>query len=159
MGNSRNSFKFKSSGIHMEDANLQTDIDFTPVGIVTPVELGGNDRSGLFRMNMNPADQIADNLRNLILTNAGERLGNYAYGANLKPLMTEYSSQESFDAQAMIRIKSAVEIFIPQIDLDEFSSSVVPLNDAMTRIDMTVRYNIPSLRVQGRALSVSMYVI
>jgi len=159
MACARKTFKFKSSGIHIDDATLKTEVEVNPVGIVTPVELGGNDRSGLFRMTMDPANQIADNLKNLILTNVGERLGNYAYGANLKPLTAEYTSQENFDAKAMQRIKTAVEAFLPQVELDEFSASIVPLSDAIIRVDMIVRYNIPSVRVQGRVLSVSMYAI
>ena len=38
-------------------------------------------------MNTDPVRQLADNFRNLIMTNHGERLGRYNYGANLNSLI------------------------------------------------------------------------
>jgi phage baseplate assembly protein W len=156
-------FKFKSSGVNVDNVELKTIVESRPIGVATPLSLGSG-RSGLFEMNFDPVEQISDNLRNLILTNAGERLGNYYYGANLKPITTEYSSMEDFENAAMTRILNAVNQFLPIVDLDSFSVSRVQEDDGnadrgLLRIDMTVKYNIPQLRIGGKVLNVSMYVI
>ena len=53
--------------------------------------------ASVFKMHFNSIDQVHDNLRNLILTNNGDRLGRYNFGANLQPILTEKLSKESFD--------------------------------------------------------------
>ena len=156
-------FKFKSSGVNIDNVELKTIVESKPIGVATPLNLGSG-RSGLFEMNFDPADQISDNFRNLILTNAGERLGNYNYGANLKPITTEYSSMEDFENAAMSRISNAVNQFLPIVDLDSFSAAFVQTDDDISssgilRLDMTIKYNIPQLQVTGKVLNVSMYVI
>ena len=154
---------FKSSGIKTSDPILRKTVESPPIGIKTPVEIGVG-RSGIFQMNFNTISQIDDNLRNLILTNNGERLGNYFYGANLKPLTTELIAQPDFDSQAMSRISVAVSKYMPFVELDSFNSlfdkditSGFPRG--MTKVILTVRYNVPQLRVSGRALNVTLYCI
>ena len=63
---------------------------------------------GLFEMHFDNRSQVKDNLRNLLQTNWGERIGLYAFGANLNELVGELSSQEDFDSEAMLRIKSTI---------------------------------------------------
>ena len=62
--------KFKSSGIQTNNPDLLKKIESPPVGIKTPLALG-TGRSGIFQMNFNSFDQVADNLKNLILMNSG----------------------------------------------------------------------------------------
>lgn len=129
-----------------------------PYGIKTPLALGAED--GIFVMNYDLSDQFADNLRNLILTNWGERLGLYDFGANLKPLTTEISSQEDFDNQAIERIRNAVERWMPYIDLEDFSSKANRDENKNTGIiEIKITYNIPALNVLKRAIQVTLYVI
>jgi len=153
---------FKSVGIKTTDPLLNKTVETPPVGIKTPVEIGVG-RSGIFQMNFNPVDQIDDNLKNLILTNYGERLGNYFYGANLKPLTTELVSRPDFDSQAMSRITDAVRKYMPFVELDSFNSvfdenvDKIGSPPGMTKINLTVRYDLPQLRVSGRVINVSLY--
>ena len=58
------------------------------INIKTPLSLGYG-KGGLFVMNTTMRDAIADNLKNLLLTNAGERPMNPGFGANLKPLLAD----------------------------------------------------------------------
>ena len=90
----------------------------TPIGIKTPLRPGGNN--GIFDGHFVLKDQVKDNLRNLMLTNWGERLGLYNFGANLRPLTTEIVGQDSFDAQATERSKGAVDRWMPYVSLDTF---------------------------------------
>ena len=155
-------YSFKSSGVKSDDPRLVREVLSPPKGIKTPLELG-TGRSGIFQMHFNDASQISDNLKNLILTNWGERLGNYYYGANLRSLTTEVTALEDFDAEAMMRIQSAVKNFMPYVELEGFNStidkSVSPTGNGTSVIGITVRYNIPQLRITGRAISAHLYCI
>ena len=65
----------------------------TKINIRTPLSLGyGSD--GLFIMNKDMSAAMADNLKNLLLTNRGERAMNPSFGANLKTLLTEANSSD-----------------------------------------------------------------
>lgn len=152
-------YSFKSSG-KTSDQQISERVQKspTPFGIKTPLALGSSD--GILAMNYSLADQFSDNLRNLLLTNWGERLGLYDFGANLKPLTTEFVSQDDFDNEAITRIQSAVQRWMPFIDLEDFSSSVdrnENINTAIIRVSIT--YNIPALNVFKKGLQISLYVI
>ncbi|MAF25494.1 hypothetical protein CL634_07985 [bacterium] len=159
------SIKFKSSGVKTGDPNLIKEVSPSPAGIKTPISLGSTGRSGIFEMYYNQHDQVTDNLKNLVLTNWGERLGNYYYGANLRSLTTEVTAQEDFEQEAMIRIQTAVRNFMPYVELEEFNStfdiSVNPDDSihGVTVISLTIRYNVPTLRMGTKALQVKLYCI
>lgn len=129
-----------------------------PIGIKTPLQLS-ND-SGLLRMNYNLSNQISDNLRNLLLTNWGERVGLYNFGANLTPLTSDFVSQEDFDSEAVARIKSAVALWMPFVELVDFVSETDRLENVSTGIiRITISYNIPSLNISDKKLQIVLYVM
>lgn len=150
---------FKSVGTtaqQVQESALQTSP--RPIGIKTPLELGG--QTGLFVMHYDLDKQLSDNLRNLLLTNWGERLGQYFFGANLRSLTTEYSSQENFDTEAVVRIKNAVATWMPYIDLVDFISEVNRNDNVSTGIiNLTISYNIPALNVVDRRIQITLYVL
>ena len=152
-------FSFKSSGKTQEQKAIESLAQSaTPIGIKTPMRL--SDTDGLLTMNFVLADQVNDNLRNLILTNWGERLGHYDFGANLRPLTTEFVSQNDFDSKAIERIRQTVGRWMPYIDLEDFASNVNRVENKNTAVlDITITYNIPSLNVKGAKLQVTLYVI
>lgn len=129
-----------------------------PIGIKTPLSI--DTESGLLKMNFGLADQIGDNLKNLLLTNWGERVGLYRFGANLRPLTTEFVSQENFDAEAITRIKDAVTQWMPFVDLIDFVSEVDRVeNNSTGIIRVTISYGIPSLNVSDKKLQIVLYVM
>jgi phage baseplate assembly protein W len=152
-------YSFKSAGKTQEQLELEAVLKTkTPFGIKTPLQLGTTD--GILAMNYSLENQFADNLRNLLLTNWGERLGLYKFGANLRPLTTELVSQDEFDNEAIQRIKDAVGTWMPFIDLESFSSVIdrnENKNTAVIRINIT--YNIPALKVVGKSLQIVLYAI
>ena len=152
------SFSFKSSGTTQSDANANAlAVTATPIGIKTPLALGDDD---LLKTNFILADQLADNLRNLILTNWGERLGFYDFGANLRPLMVDLVSLDDFDSQAIARIRTAVQRWMPYVDLQDFLSRTDRIQNKQTAvIRLTITYDIPSLKIVGRKLEVTLYAI
>jgi phage baseplate assembly protein W len=154
-------YNFKSVGKTKDQEkteNEATQGSLIPYGIKTPLKISQSD--GLFELNFDLAEQFADNLRNLLLTNWGERLGQYDFGANLKPLTTEFVSQENFDNEAISRIQSAVNRWMPFIDLENFSSTIDRMenkNTAIVRVNIT--YNIPALSVYNKGIQITLYVI
>jgi phage baseplate assembly protein W len=130
------------------------------VGFKTPLRLGYNAHDGIFAMHAALVDQINDNLRNLLMTNWGEHLGIYDMGANLRPLVSEFTTQENFDAQAIIRIKAAVTRWMPFVSLEEFDSQVDRTENQHTGVvRITITYTVPALKTTKRALQVTLYVL
>jgi len=151
-------FSFKSSGVTQADAIAnELVVTPTPIGIKTPVALGNDD---LLTTSSDLVVQLTDNLRNLILTNWGERLGFYQFGANLRPLMADLVNVDDFDSAAIDKIKDAVGRWMPYIDLQDFiSSSDRTQNRNTAVIQLTITFNIPSLKVVGKKLQVALYAI
>ena len=101
-----------------------------PIGIKTPLERGKLKGETLFKMHFNIVDQIKDNLKNLIMTQKGERLGFPDYGTSLRTIYSNTSLTEDQIAElASFEIKSAVKTYMPNIRLSEFFSSEVDINN------------------------------
>jgi phage baseplate assembly protein W len=151
-------YSFKSSGKTSTQIKSEVQpVTYVPIGIKTPLRLDNKD---LFAMHYNNADQIHDNLRNLILTNWGERLGFYFFGANLRELTTELSSLDAFDAAAIERIRTAVTTWMPYVSLGNFSSSFDrEENKNVGILKIMITYSVAQLRVENRMLQISLYVI
>jgi len=83
-------YAFKNVGFKSTDRRFKKITSQpVPIGIKTPLELS-DGKSSLFRVHFQPRDQISDNLRNLVVTNFGERLGRYDFGANLGSLTFDF---------------------------------------------------------------------
>jgi phage baseplate assembly protein W len=153
---------FKSVGktsTQTQKESASTVITETPIGIMTPLRLGSRSE-GIFKMMTPISDVIADNFRNLILTNWGERIGQYNFGANIRELMTEIVSHDNFDNEAMTRIKSAVERWMPYVSLIDFSSTIDNQFRASTgKIVLDVTYVIPGVQELPRTIRVDLYII
>lgn len=101
-----------------------------PIGIKTPLERGKLKGETLFKMHFDIVDQIKDNLKNLIMTQKGERLGFPDYGTSLRTIYSNTSLTEDQIAElASLEIKNVVETYMPNIRLSEFFSSEVDAND------------------------------
>lgn len=133
-----------------------------PIGIKTPLRIGmGN--SNLFDMHYQPSDQIIDNLKNLIKTNFGERLGRFNYGANLKSLSFDYADIGNFENNALVNIREAVEKTMPIVEVDNVEvksyskeeSSELP--NGIAQINISITYNVPRIRVVGAKLIATIY--
>ncbi|MAG25249.1 hypothetical protein CMI47_06685 [Candidatus Pacearchaeota archaeon] len=155
---------FKSVGSKSTLRKFHNVPDSKPVGIRSPLRLG-EGRSGLFEMHFSLADQLHDNLKNLILTNHGERLGSFDFGANLRELTTELVSQKDFDTEAMLRINNAVNKFLPFVELEtyesKFGTTVEKFGSepGLGKIVINISYNIPRLRIVKKQISAILYAI
>lgn len=130
-----------------------------PVGIVTPLRVGERSE-GIFKMHFSLADQIADNLRNLISTNWGERLGQYFFGANLQELTTEIVSKDDFEEEAMARIKAAVDRWMPYVNLIDFDSAIDnQFRKSTGKIRLSLAYTVAGVQDLPRSLQVDLFII
>lgn len=148
--------EFKSVGDNAALGKFQPRQNLRPIGIKTPLRLGTR-HDGVFSMHNIVADQLRDNLRNLLLTNHGERLGLYNFGANLQELSMEHG-QETFDVEAIGRIRAAANLFMPYVELRTFESSV-GRDESMHAhvVKIKVIYDVSKLGVSGDAIEVSIY--
>ena len=153
-------YSFKSVGESPQDVrerNSQASKS-PPVGIKTPLELGEGD-DGLLKMSRKADEAIGDNLRNLILTNKGERLMDYNFGANLKELTFELG-QEDTDMEAVTRIRDAVSRYMSYVSLETFE----PFNNrsvenGIARVGVRITYRIPLINQTERKLEVTLYSV
>ena len=129
----------------------------TPVGIKTPLKLSEKQRD-LLEMNVDQLSAIKDNMRNLILTNHGERLAHYDFGANLISVVNELGSEDG-DSTAMALISKAVGKFMPFVSLQGFDTRSEPVEGNPVTV-ITITYYVPPLdpnlqNLQGLEVAIS----
>ena len=161
-------FKFKSVGNVVTDekfdrtSNKDT-IANTKIGIKTP--LRSTPSSDIFDMHNDPREQLKDNLKNLILTNQGERLVNTAFGANLKSVLYDYTKDTEYKRTVDDLIRGAVEKFMPVININEIQSVIIDEQEknsanraGLAKLKLRVIFSIPVMRVDNLAVEVSMFI-
>jgi phage baseplate assembly protein W len=153
-------YNFKSVGKTQAQALVEKlESTKTPIGIKTPLQLSLGENTEIVVTYDNLADVTHDNLRNLIQTNWGERLGLYDLGANVRPLLSEYVSSDDFDGKAIDRISNAVNRWMPYVSLENYTSSLESSGGSATRVHLRITYSIPVLGITGRLLEVTLTVM
>ena len=151
------SYSFKSVGRKISQTR-ETVVEKSdpPLGIKTPMEFGVT--TGLFEMHTDPAKLVSDNLRNLIMTNHGERLGFYDFGANLRPIVFDLG-HDAVDQEAIQRISVAVSKYMPFVSLANFRVFSDRLdNDKVAKVGIQITYTVPLIDQQVRSLEIMLYV-
>jgi phage baseplate assembly protein W len=111
-------------------------------------------------MHYDIADSIQDNLKNLILTNHGERLFDYRYGANLKELTFELCTEEA-DAEAVRRIQAAVSRYMPYVSLNTFEPVRKEPEDegSVAKVAVRITYVVPAVSNAEKSIEVILYTV
>jgi phage baseplate assembly protein W len=160
MSNKR-TYDFKSVGEKLDGHNVRDGIkkNTIPIGIKTPLELGeGHD--GIFKMHNDIISQIHDNFKNLLLTNHGDRLGLYDFGANLSELAFELIQNEALDTEVARRISIATKKYMPFIELEDFT--VLGNSNAdvhSTSVVIRVSYSVPNVGLLNKLIDVNIYAV
>jgi phage baseplate assembly protein W len=83
------------------------------IGLSLPLQMGTNT----FNQTYNNLEQLKSNVKNLLLTNKGERLAQPLFGTNLRELLFE---QNDGDIKSKIydSIESAIEFWLPQLEIN-----------------------------------------
>lgn len=147
-------YSFKSVGNTLDSIESNRPaVESPPIGIRTPMRLGeGTD--GLLLMHRRIDENIADNLRNLILTNKGERLFDYNFGANLRELVFELGTEEG-DAEAIRRISSSISTYMPFVSPDTFESFIEEQTDlSPPRVGVRVSYTVSGFADKPKEIEV-----
>ncbi len=138
-------YSFKSVGESIQDYNSRTidnKIKPIPIGIQTPLTID----KGLFKMHYDIKTLIKDNLRNLIMTNKGERLGNTGFGADLRKIQYGVANEEEAEGKMMQNIKSAVRLYMPFVILQDFSTKTIGDEKTGTKsLILRITYGVPKL--------------
>ena len=99
--------------------------------------------TGFFNRTKTALEQAKSNIKNLLLTNKGERLGNPTFGTNLLRLVF---SQENTDLESRVEeeIRAAMSEFLPYINIRsiETSFSDTNINQAIVRIIFTLNIDL-----------------
>tara|TARA_B100002019_G_scaffold135269_1_gene116606 strand:- start:4917 stop:5453 length:537 start_codon:yes stop_codon:yes gene_type:complete len=135
--NKSSTTSFKSAGQLIADYNDRVEnkivVERKPIGIKTPLQL---KKGNLFDMTYNLSDQITDNLRNLIMTNKGERLGNPNFGTDLRKTQYNTANKEDAEIEMMAKIQNAVKIFLPFVELVDFTTTELPPSMVTSTADL-----------------------
>lgn len=155
----RKKYDFSSVGETKEEFDAQynkTNEDRVqqPIGIKVPVELGDNS---LLKMHTDIEKNIADNFRNMIMTNHGERVGLYDFGANLTELAFELGT-DRFDTEAIRRIRRTTEKYMPFVQLSTFEPLVDRRdNKLIAKVGVRITYRVSALSQNDRVIEAIIY--
>jgi phage baseplate assembly protein W len=101
--------------IKIDPINLDTDV---AIGVVFPF-----NAEGVFYSSYTTKEQVKSNLLNVLLTEPGERLYNPTFGVGIRNLLFEQNiNKESLED----RIRTQVELHIPEIELTEVTATKPP---------------------------------
>lgn len=152
---SRLSFKDVGVNYSNRDESLSRRTLEIPVGVKTPVKMDVSGR-GFFEMNYQLGDQVADNLKNLILTNWGERVELYNFGANLLPLCFEFTNKEDFDNQAIVRINTAITKWLPFVTPLFYESEIdrTDVDGTIAKVKVVLIYSVPQAAIAEAMIEV-----
>jgi len=130
--------------------------DQKPIGLKTPLSFGNGE---LFQTHKDIKLVIKDNLKNLILTNHGERLGRYDFGANLREMVFDRTSKDNFDGELMTRVQNTVNRYMPFVSLDTMSSDVDNHDNQHTaKLILRIEYSIPHLNSTNNGIEIILYI-
>lgn len=158
MADNRKVYSFKAVGQSQEDFTTQQEnvVRQSPIGILTPVSFAQSGGT-LFSMSYDVKQQVKDNLKNLLLTNRGERLMLNDFGADLRSLALEYTNDDVVNS-AIVRISNAVKKYMPFISLENFETRTEPSVDGNTiGVVVRVTYAIPSIGAINQAVEAVIY--
>lgn len=129
----RKSYKFKSVGrkARPEEDVLTPEQDRQGLSFRWPLQPAEGATGRTFEILSDPKTVTRNNLRTLLATNWGERLGEYDFGANLIEFLSDLEA--GFDPEvASSRIRETVRFWMPFVDIQEIS--VVKDEDAPSGI-------------------------
>ena len=161
-------FKFKSSGVNISHRKFKPTEDqiksqIVPIGIKTPLDFG-DDKNEYLNCNTDPIEQIKDNLRNLILTNRGERLGRFDYGCDLRSFLNEANSLGNQLEPLMT--KSIIDqctaqlpmVNIQDVTYDKLTKGESGSASGLSVMNINVKFAVPKLKQNNLGIQINMFM-
>ena len=118
----------------------------TFIGIGFPL---GYSNTGIFTQTKTTIEQAMYNLKNLLLTAKGERLGHPEFGCELRDLLFE-PINENINDRVEEKIKESVNTWLPYLSIDQ-----VVTNHVSNRLNVDVKFSLKNDITAGEAVTVS----
>lgn len=109
------------------------------IGLSLPI---GRDNNSNFALNYTTKDQIKTNLKNLILTEPGERLGNPKFGTPLRKFIFEPYTEGEFENGIEIAITNAVNTYLPYVTIQSIIFDNTNDNKDKHLVNLELKYSI-----------------
>lgn len=112
-------FVYRSNGADVGQSRETRREDVkNPISIAFPLAI--SDRFGLFDMREDLLSTVKDQLKSILLTNKGERVCNFDFGASIRDIIfNQYT--EDVDSVLIESIQTNVSKFMPFVTLSSFS--------------------------------------
>lgn len=108
----------------------------TPIGVTLPF----NNEHGIFNQSYTNREQVLSNLKNLLLTQKGERIMQPEFGTDLQyylfePIVDEITFKETIVGE----IRSALSMWMPYVAIQDVNMKINPVDDG--RVEITQANN------------------
>ena len=113
-------------------------------------------QDGYFKRTKTALEQAKSNIKNLLLTNKGERLGNPTFGTNLLSLVF---SQENTDLESRDEeeIRAAMSEFLPYINIKSIETNFSDTNKDTAVVNLVFTLNVDVTAEENLAIDFSNY--
>ena len=113
-------------------------------------------QDGYFKRTKTALEQAKSNIKNLLLTNKGERLGNPTFGTNLLSLVF---SQENTDLESRVEeeIRAAMSEFLPYINIKSIETNFSDTNKDTAVVNLVFTLNVDVTAEENLAIDFSNY--
>ena len=125
----------------------------TYIGLELPLT---HTQEGYFKRTKTALEQAKSNIRNLLLTNKGERLGNPTFGTNLLSLVF---TQENTDLEARVEeeIRASMAEFLPFIYIVSIETNFSEENMSTAIVNLRFTLNVDTTSEENLTLDFSNY--
>ena len=123
------------------------------IGVGLPLT---HNKSGFFYRTKTSLEQTKSNIKNLLLTKKGERLGNPEFGSDLFRVVFE---QEGDDIETKVEeaIRSAMSRFLPFILIDEIETQFSTTNKNALNVSIKFSLNIDTTNTDKLSIDLVNY--
>ena len=135
---------------------VQKDLDEdTFIGCELPLTYTSN---GFFNRTKTALEQAKSNIKSLLLTNKGERLGNPTFGTNL---LSVVFTQENTDLESRVEeeIRAAMSEFLPFINIVSIETNFSDINKDTAIVNLRFTLNVDATSEENLTLDFSNYNI
>ena len=125
----------------------------TYIGLELPLT---HTRDGFFKRTKTALEQAKSNIKSLLLTNKGERLGNPTFGTNLLSLVF---SQENNDLESRVEeeIRASMSEFLPFINIVSIETNFSDTNKNVANVTLEFTLNVDVTSKDSLSLDLSTY--
>lgn len=109
------------------------------IGLALPI---GGANNGYFAVNYTTKNQIKSNLKNLILTEPGERLANPKFGTPLRKFIFEPYMEGDFEMGIENAITTAVSTYLPYVTIQSIIFDNNSDNKDKHLVNLELKYSI-----------------